>query len=76
VINTYNVDYALGLINPVDHPVWAATCGAVAEQLASRRLANVVRTVQQWPGQELGDRCSDRQWQAARRPFNEDTASR
>jgi hypothetical protein len=73
VIYAYHVNGPLGLVDTVDHPVRAATCGVIAAQLAGEGLADPVRVVQQRSGQELGDRCRDRQRQAARLPLAEDT---
>jgi hypothetical protein len=60
VINASDVDDPFRLIDAVDHPVSATTCGVITVQFARKRLANPVRVVQQWSGQELGDRCRDR----------------
>jgi hypothetical protein len=76
VINANDVDGPFGLINAVDHSVCAAACGVIAAQLAGERLADPLRVVEQRPGQELSDRCRNRERQATRWPRNEHTASR
>ncbi len=75
VINAYDVDDPFHLIDAEDHPVSAAACGVIAAQFAGKRLADPMRVIQEWSGQELGDRCRDGQRQAARWPFNEDATS-
>lgn len=59
VINAYDMHDPFGLIDAVDHSVGPAACGVIAAQLAGKRLAYSVGVVQQWPGQEFGDCCSD-----------------
>jgi len=76
VINTYDVDDPSGIIDAVDHPVCTTTCEVISAQFAGKRLADPMRVVQQWSGQELGDRCRDRRRQAARRPFNANATGR
>jgi hypothetical protein len=63
------MDDPFGLVDAVDHPISAAACAVIAAQFADKRLADSMRVVQQRPGKELGDRCRDRQRQAARRLF-------
>lgn len=76
VINTNDVDGSSGPIDAVNHSVSSAAGGVIATQLAGEGLADPVRVVEQRTGQEFGDRCRDRERQAAGRPFNEHTASR
>jgi hypothetical protein len=56
MINTHDVDDLPAFVDPVDHPVRSATCGVVAVQPASERLADPVRVV---PAGNLGLRRPD-----------------